>query len=112
MADDLGYGELSCYGSKTVSTPNIDKIAMEGVKFTDYHSNGPVCSPTRAALLTGLYPHQAGIGHILTDEMRRRNTQVCTVFGGYVSVPAAMAAVSARGFAFHSETTPASGSES
>jgi arylsulfatase A-like enzyme len=61
MADDLGYGDLGCYGSKTVKTPNIDKIAAEGLKFTDYHSNGAVCSPTRAALLTGRYQQRSGI---------------------------------------------------
>ncbi|MCM8534186.1 MAG: sulfatase-like hydrolase/transferase [Lentisphaeraceae bacterium] len=55
MADDLGYGSLSCYGSDWIQTPNIDKLAANGVKFTDFHSNGPMCTPTRAALLTGRY---------------------------------------------------------
>ncbi len=55
MADDLGYGSLGCYGNKDIQTPNIDRMAAEGMRFTDYHSNGPVCSPTRAALLTGRY---------------------------------------------------------
>lgn len=55
MADDLGYGDIGCYGSDYIQTPMLDKMASEGVKFTDYHSNGAVCTPTRAALLTGNY---------------------------------------------------------
>ena len=50
LADDLGYGDLACYGSKTNRTPNIDALAEGGVKFTDFHSNRPACSPTREAL--------------------------------------------------------------
>ena len=61
MADDLGYGDIGCYGSTKISTPNIDALAKDGMKFTDYHSNCPVCSPTRAALLTGRYQQRAGI---------------------------------------------------
>jgi len=61
MADDLGYGDLSCYGNKTIKTPNIDALANGGMRFTDFHSNGPVCSPTRAALLTGRYQQRCGI---------------------------------------------------
>ena len=60
MADDLGYGDLACYGSKLNKTPNIDLLAKKGIKFTDFHSNGPMCSPTRAALLTGKYQHRFG----------------------------------------------------
>ena len=60
LADDLGYGDLGAYGSKTNRTPNLDRLAREGVRFTDFHSNGPMCSPTRAALLTGLYQHRFG----------------------------------------------------
>lgn len=55
LADDLGYGDLGCYGNPVNQTPNIDRLAREGMRFTDFHSNGPMCSPTRAALLTGLY---------------------------------------------------------
>ena len=66
MADDLGYGDLSCYGNININTPNIDRLASEGLKFTDFHSNGPVCTPTRAALLTGQHPARLGI----TDYLR------------------------------------------
>lgn len=55
MADDLGYGSLGCYGSKEISTPSIDRLAGNGMRFTDFHSNGPMCTPTRAALITGRY---------------------------------------------------------
>lgn len=60
VADDLGYGDLGCYGGKA-RTPHLDRLAAEGLRFTDFHSNGSVCSPTRAALLTGRYPHRLGI---------------------------------------------------
>ncbi|MDE0620704.1 MAG: sulfatase-like hydrolase/transferase [Bryobacterales bacterium] len=58
MADDLGYGDLSTYGG-WIDVPNLDRMASEGLKFTDFHSNGAVCSPTRAALLTGRYQQRA-----------------------------------------------------
>jgi hypothetical protein len=62
MADDLGYGSLGCYGSTAVKTPHIDALAAGGVRLTDFHSNGPMCSPTRAALLTGRYPQRCAWG--------------------------------------------------
>lgn len=58
LADDLGYGSLGCYGNAEVKTPNIDQLAASGVRFTDFHSNGAMCSPTRAALMTGRYPQR------------------------------------------------------
>ena len=66
MADDLGYGDISCYGHKTIKTPHLDAMAAAGLKFTDYHSNGTVCSPTRAALLTGRYQQRSGIAGVVT----------------------------------------------
>lgn len=60
MADDLGYGDVGCYGCPDTRTPNIDRIASEGVRFTTFYSNGPECSPTRTALLTGRYQHRVG----------------------------------------------------
>lgn len=60
MADDLGYGDLACYGHPRNKTPHIDHLAREGLKFTDFHANGPMCSPTRAALLTGKYQNRFG----------------------------------------------------
>jgi arylsulfatase A len=58
--DDLGYGDLGCYGSKVNDTPHIDRLAAEGMRFTDYYSASPVCTPSRAALLTGCYPGRVG----------------------------------------------------
>jgi len=60
LADDLGYGDLGCYGCEDTHTPSIDRIAAEGVRFTSFYSNGPECSPTRTALLTGRYQHRVG----------------------------------------------------
>ena len=65
MADDLGYGDLSCYGSRAIATPNLDALARGGVRFTDFHSNGAVCTPTRAALLTGRYQQRCGLEGVL-----------------------------------------------
>jgi arylsulfatase A-like enzyme len=55
-ADDLGYGDLGCYGNKTIRTKNIDTLAEEGVRFTDFYAADSVCTPSRAALMTGRYP--------------------------------------------------------
>ncbi len=65
MTDDQGYGDLSCMGATDFRTPNLDRMAGEGVRFTDWYSNSPVCSPSRAALLTGRYPGNAGVRAIL-----------------------------------------------
>lgn len=61
LADDLGYGDLSCYGQKSWSTPNIDALAANGAKLTNFYTPTPYCAPTRAALLTGRYPIRNGI---------------------------------------------------
>ncbi len=66
VADDMGYGDCGCYGSDSIETPNIDALAEQGVRFTDFHSNGAVCSPTRAALLTGRYQQRSGIEGVVT----------------------------------------------
>jgi len=60
MVDDLGYGDLGCYGSRINDTPNIDSLAREGIRFTDFHSNGPMCTPTRTAFITGKYQYRFG----------------------------------------------------
>lgn len=59
FADDLGYGDLSCYGATKIQTPNIDRLAAEGKRFTDAHSSSAVCTPSRYGLVTGQYPFRA-----------------------------------------------------
>ena len=61
LCDDLGYGDLGCFGNKTIQSPNLDKLAKEGVKLTDFYAGAPVCSPSRAALFTGRNPNRYGI---------------------------------------------------
>jgi N-acetylgalactosamine-6-sulfatase len=60
LADDLGYGDIACYGAPDIRTPHVDGLARQGVRFTSYYSNAPDCTPTRTALLTGRYQHRVG----------------------------------------------------
>jgi len=64
FTDDLGYGDLACFGASDVKTPNIDRIASEGILFTDFYSVSSVCSPSRAGLLTGRYPARMGVNGV------------------------------------------------
>ena len=64
-ADDLGYGDVGCFGSEDVRTPHLDRLAARGLTLTNWYSNSPVCSPSRAALLTGKHPVNAGVQEIL-----------------------------------------------
>ncbi|MCT4590295.1 MAG: sulfatase-like hydrolase/transferase, partial [Carboxylicivirga sp.] len=73
MADDLGYVDLSLYGNQQINTPHINELANEGIRFTNFHSNGPVCSPTRAALLTGKYQQHTGVEGIITAKKHREH---------------------------------------
>ena len=71
LADDMGYGDAGCYGGKHLQAPAIDTLADRGLRFTDYHSNAPVCSPTRAALLTGCYQQRCGIEGVISAKNHR-----------------------------------------
>ncbi len=65
FADDLGFGDLGVYGSETNRTPNLDRMAAEGMRFTNFYASAPFCSPSRASLLTGRYPVRAGVPYVL-----------------------------------------------
>src|SRR5215210_6486144 len=62
MADDMGWGDLSCYGRPDYRTPNLDRLASQGVRFTQGYSAAPVCTPTRCAFVTGRYPARTPVG--------------------------------------------------
>ena len=79
LVDDMGYSDIGCYGGE-LHTPNLDKLAKEGVRFTQFH-NTARCCPSRASLLTGLYPHQAGVGH-MTEEHRSEDGNVLAGYSG------------------------------
>ena len=65
MVDDVGHAGVSCFGNPYFTTPEIDRLAEEGMRLTDFHSSGNVCSPTRAGLLTGRYQQRAGIEAVI-----------------------------------------------
>src|SRR5688500_13155727 len=65
LLDDYGWADTSCYGNTSHATPNIDRLAREGVRFTQAYAAGPVCSPTRGAILTGKYPARLRITNFL-----------------------------------------------
>jgi len=65
LCDDLGYSDLGCFGSTLISTPNLDRMAAEGMKFTDFYAAAPVCTPTRAALMTGCYPLRVSLPTVI-----------------------------------------------
>jgi len=67
-ADDLGYGDLSCFGAAEIKTPNLDRMASDGIKFTEFYSISPVCSPSRTGLMTGRYPIRMGIQGVFFPE--------------------------------------------
>jgi len=82
LVDDMGYADLGCMGSKDIRTPHIDRIAAEGVRMTDFYANAPVCSPTRAAFITGRWQQRCGIEWAIgltSEEEKRVNGKLVTV---------------------------------
>lgn len=67
LTDDLGWGDLRCYGNPYIKTPNIDRLASQGMLLENFYVNAPVCSPSRAAFMTGRYPITVGLPHIIMD---------------------------------------------
>lgn len=67
LADDLGYGDLGCYGNKEILTPNLDKLAGAGIRWTQFYAAAAVCTPTRASIQTGRYPLRFGISNVFFD---------------------------------------------
>ena len=67
FVDDMGYGDMGCAGHRSIRTPNLDRMAAEGMRFTDFYVAAPVCTPSRAALLTGRYAVRSG----MASEKRR-----------------------------------------
>lgn len=65
LCDDLGWGDLGCYGNRDIKTPNIDRLAHQGLLFTNFYVNSPVCSPARAAIMTGQFPSKIGIHYAM-----------------------------------------------
>lgn len=76
MTDDMGYADLSCYGRKDYSTPNLDKLAAQGVKFINAYSGAPVCTPTRTAFMTGRYPARTQVGLMEPLTTSRRDSSI------------------------------------
>jgi arylsulfatase A-like enzyme len=69
LADDHGYGDASCYDGPNIQTPNIDRIASEGIRFTRFYANSSVCSPSRASLMTGRYPDRVGVPGVIRTHL-------------------------------------------
>ena len=68
LADDLGYGDVGSFGAEKIKTPRIDQLAAEGIRFTQFYAASPVCTPSRAGLLTGRYPSRLGIQHVFLHD--------------------------------------------
>jgi len=89
LCDDLGYGDLACYGHPAIKTPNLDKLAADGIRFTDCYSASPVCSPSRAGLLTGRTPSRVGVydwipaGHVMHLKSSERTIATLLKETGY-----------------------------
>jgi arylsulfatase A-like enzyme len=108
VSDDQGMGDLGCYGAKDVKTPNLDRLAAAGVRFTDWHANSPVCSPSRASLLTGCYPQRTGIPQILFS---KPNFDVPGLRAGQPTLPSELRKLGYRSAAigkWHLGSTPES----
>jgi arylsulfatase A-like enzyme len=94
MTDDMGYGDLSCYGNKKFMTPNFDKLASQGVKFVNAYAAAPVCTPTRTSLMTGRYPAKTPVG--LMEPLR--SPQKDSAYGLTKDIPSLGSLMKASGY--------------
>lgn len=94
MTDDMGYGDLSCYGNKKFTTPNLDKLAAQGVRFVNAYAAAPVCTPTRTALITGRYPARLPLG--LLEPLR--SPKLDSAYGLTASTPSLGLLMKAAGY--------------
>src|SRR5436305_14580146 len=87
LADDLGYGEVGCYGQEKIKTPNIDRLAAEGMRFTQFYAGSTVCAPSRCCLLTGLHTGHCLIRGNAKEALRPQDVTVATVLqkAGYTT---------------------------
>lgn len=87
LADDLGYGDLGCYGQKNIRTPRLDRMAAEGMRFTQYYAGSTVCAPSRCVLMTGLHTGHCYIRGNRRDNLRPDDVTVAEIFkqGGYAT---------------------------
>ncbi|MES2657660.1 MAG: arylsulfatase [Verrucomicrobiota bacterium] len=83
LADDMGFSDLGCYGGE-IATPNLDALAARGLKFSQFY-NSARCCPTRASLMTGLHPHQTGIGHMTQEPEAAGSSPVPPAYQGYLN---------------------------
>lgn len=88
LADDLGWGDLRCYGHERIRTPNLDTMAQNGIIFTNAYMSGSVCSPTRASIMTGRFPAHTGIhGHIATEQLNKQRDMPDFLDKNWVTLP-------------------------
>src|SRR5271170_8119240 len=87
LADDLGYGDLGCYGQKKIKTPNLDRLAAQGMRFTQAYAGSTVCAPSRCALMTGKHTGHAHIRGNGSVPLRPEDTTIATLLSraGYVT---------------------------
>ncbi len=87
LCDDLGWGDLGCYGQKILNTPNLDRLAREGIRFTDFYTTSPVCSPARTSIMTGLHSGHLPIRTLVDPYLPNEVNNIAKVFrkAGYVS---------------------------
>ncbi len=94
MTDDMGYGDLSGYGQKNYTTPHLDKLASQGIKFVNAYAAGPLCTPTRTAFMTGRYPAKTPVG--LIEPLTGEKTD--TAFGLTIDYPSIATLLKAAGY--------------